>query len=214
MAASTSTNLAAALVGAAGGALALYLLDPQSGKRRREQLGAAAEEALGTAREHIASLAGAARGQAARVQDAAHNFTDAVRPLRQAAKSHIADAAGAASDARDVVSRTIEQTQSVLDELRHRGRNAAAAIRGEERSTGVLPIALSAVGFCAAGVGLMWLMDPDRGHARRAQIGQQARHILNQTSRNFHSTGRHLRNKLTGYAAVAERTVNEHLPPE
>jgi gas vesicle protein len=212
MAGSTSTNLATALVGAAGGALALYLLDPQSGKQRREQLATAAQEAMGAARERIESLAGTAREQAARVQDAASKVTEAVRPLQDAAKSHIADAAGAASTARDTVSRLVEETQSALDELRHRGRNAAAAMRGEEPSSGVLPVALSAVGFCAAGIGLMWLMDPERGHSRRAMMGQQARHILNKTSRNFHSTGKHLRNKFAGYAAVAQRTVNEHLP--
>ena len=138
---------------------------------------------------------------------------EAARPLQDAAKTHLAEASGIASDARSLVSRVVEETQSALDELRHRGNNAVSALRGEE-SSHVLPIALSAVGFCAAGVGLMWILDPDRGRTRRARLGQQAQHVLNQTSRTFHSTGRHLRNKLTGYAAVAGRNLREHLPAE
>jgi gas vesicle protein len=214
MAMSKSTNVAATLLGAAGGALALYLLDPKSGQERRDHLRSIAEEAIGSARQRIEALASEAGEQAMRAGGvAASKVSDAVRPFQEAANSHIADATGVASDARSAVSRVIAETQSALDELRHRGRNAVSALRGEEPSTGALSLTLTAAGCCAAGVGLMWLLDPDRGRARRAQVGQQAHHILNQTSRAFHGTGRHLRNKLTGVAAVAERNLNERMAP-
>jgi len=203
MAMSKTTDLAVALLGAAGGALAVYLLDPQAGGERRKHLSAVARDAVEQAREHLEPLIDRAH------EVVAGKVSEAVGPVQEAAKSHIADAANVASDARRVASRAVADAHSALEELRHRGRRAASALRGEQSSSHVLPVALSAVGFCAAGVGLMWLLDPDRGRARRAQVGQQAQHILNQTSRTFHSTGRHLRNKLMGLAAVTERNLRE-----
>ncbi len=209
---SKTMSFTTALVGAAGGALALYLLDPEAGQERRQRLSGLAGEAIDKLKGQIETLAAVARDQAERAHDAAAGAVkDAAAPLQDAAKAHLADAAGVAADARDVVSRVISDAQSAIDELRHRGRHAASALRGEEPSSHVLPVALTAVGFCAAGVGLMWLLDPDQGRTRRARLTQQGQRILNQTSRSFHSTGRHLRNKLTGYSAVAQRTLNEKL---
>lgn len=198
-----SAGITTALIGAAGGALALYLLDPNAGQARRDRLSGVAGGALDKARQHIDTLAALAREQVSRAQGAATGAVqDATHPRQEAAKAHLANVAGVASDARDLVSRVIDETQSALDEIRHRGRHAAAALRGEEPSSHAVPIALSAVGCCAAGVGLMWIFDPDRGRTRRARLTQRAQHVMNRTSRTFHSTGKHLRDKLTGYSAV------------
>jgi len=218
MAVTKSSTLATALVGAAGGALALYLLDPDSGKDRRHRIAAAANDAVDHARQHlqhhIDSLAELARDHAAKAQNGTCSaMQDAMDPARKAAASHIANAAAAAADARSFVSDAWGKAQAAIEEAARRGRRAKSALRGEEHShaNAVVPVVLGAALFCAAGVGLMWALDPDKGRGRRAQMSQQARHLLIQTGHRFNRTGRHLRNKMRGYAAVARRNVNDRL---
>lgn len=215
MAFSKSSSLATALVGAAGGALALYYMDPAFGKERRERVSSAANDVLNQAREHlqhhIDSLADLAKEQAGKAQQAAAGAVgDAMGPIKDAAAAHISEATAAVSDARKFVSEAWDRAHAAIEEARHRGHRAAAAIRGEDdsHSSAAVPVLLTAVACCAAGAGLMWAFDPDRGSARRAQLSQQARRIVTQTGRRFNRTGRHLRNRMTGYAAVATRNVN------
>jgi gas vesicle protein len=218
MAFSKSSTLATALVGAAGGALALYFMDPAAGKERRQRVSGAANDLVNQARQHVQqhidSLADLARSHAAAAQQAATGAAhDAMDPLRAAAASQASRATTAASDARQFASNLWDKAQATIEEARHRGHHAAAILKGDEEphSSPVLPVALTAVAFCAAGVGLMWALDPDRGRSRRAQLGQRAQHIVSQTGKRFHRTGRHLRNRLQGYAAVAGRRVREQV---
>jgi gas vesicle protein len=216
MAISKSSSLATALVGAAGGALAIYLLDPKSGQERRDRLRAAAGNAIDEARhhvqQHIDSLSDLVRQHAAQSQDAASHVVDGVRHSAQdAAKAHVGAAAERLTGARAFVSDTWNKAQAAIDEARNRSRRAAAAIKGEDRSGAVVPVVVTAVACCAVGVGLMWALDPDEGRGRRAELSQRAHRIVTQMGHRFNSTGRHFRNKMRGYAAVARRNVNDRL---
>ena len=216
MAFSKSSSLATALVGAAGGALAIYFMDPTSGRERRERFSAAANDAIDQARRHLQhhvdSLAELAKEHGTHAQQAAADaVAEAVGPVKEAVASRVSNASGAASDARKFVSDAWDKAQAAIEEARHRSRRAAAVLTGDsgEHASPVIPVVVTAVAFCAAGVGLMWAMDPDRGRARRAQLSQQARHIVAQTGKRFNRTGRHLRNRMHGYVAVARRNVKE-----
>jgi hypothetical protein len=135
------------------------------------------------------------------------------QPAQEAAKAHVADAAQRLADAKSVVSATWDRAQAAIEEATRRGRRAASALKGEEHShaNAIVPVVVGAALFCAAGVGLMWALDPDEGRGRRAELSQRTHRIVTRMGRRFNSTGRHLRNKMRGYAAVARRNVNDRL---
>ena len=60
---------------------------------------------------------------------------------------------------------------------------------------------LTGVGCCALGVGLMYLMDPQRGRTRRAWLMDKTLSVTRRTGRWFNRTGRHLANRAYGVAA-------------
>jgi gas vesicle protein len=215
MKSSQTTLLAAALVGAAGGALAIYLFDPQAGQARRQRIGAAAGEAMETARHGLETLASHATEHAQQARDIAASTMNAAKTAHEAGHAQLAKTSAAiAAQAHGLGERLLNQVHETVGPWRDRGRRAMAEWRGEERGSRALPLIFTAIGFCAAGVGLMWLMDPDRGRSRRAQLSQRVGHVLRKTGREFNSTGRHLRNKLTGYAAVAGHSMARAISQE
>jgi gas vesicle protein len=213
---SHSTLLATALVGAAGGALAVYLFDPQAGQARRQRIGETAGGALETTRRGLETLAGQARHHAQHARDiAASTINDAAKTAKESAHAHLAETSAAiAAQAHGLGERLLNHVHETADPWRDRGRRTLAAWHGQGQGSRALPLIFTAVGFSAAGVGLMWLMDPDRGRSRRAQLAQRAAHVLRKTGREFNRTGRHLRNKMTGYAAVAGHSMARAVSPE
>src|SRR5580693_4967091 len=114
---SKSTSLATALVGAAGGALAIYFLDPTSGRERRERFSVAANDTIDHARQHlqrhIDSLAELAKEHGTHAQQAAADaVAEAVGPVREAVASRVSNASAAASDARKFVSDAWDKAQT------------------------------------------------------------------------------------------------------
>src|SRR5205814_635207 len=77
------------------------------------------------------------------------------------------------------------------------------------RQTGAGPatVGLTALGCVAAGLGAMWLFDPERGRSRRAWIGQKATRLVNETGTLARATGRHLANKSRGYYYESRNAV-------
>src|SRR5438270_12544181 len=97
------------LGGALLGAAAMYLMDPESGRRRREHLGEMAEDKLGpawdTARAASAALAEKAGDFSAHLSDRAHDFAT--------------NASSRAGDAADAIG---DSGSGLFDTLRHFGR--------------------------------------------------------------------------------------------
>lgn len=67
--------------------------------------------------------------------------------------------------------------------------------------------AVGLIGAAGAGAGLMYLLDPDRGRRRRAEIRDKAKHINRVATDAAGKTGRDLRNHFRGVIAELESLV-------
>lgn len=115
------------------------------------------------------------------------------------------DYADAGSDYADNITdygnRLWQQVRGLGNKLNARARDAADDARsmaGEQHSSPVLPVTLTAVGCCAMGIGLMYLMDPQRGRARRAWLSDTLGHMVKSTGQTFYRTGKDLSNRMSG----------------
>jgi len=82
-------------------------------------------------------------------------------------------------------------------------RKQASGWFGHEEERSYVPetsTVASAVTALAAGVGLMYLLDPTDGARRRSVLLDKTRHCLNETGDFFRRTGRHLANRSRGMA--------------
>ena len=161
------------LIGGAGlGAVLMYLMDPEAGERRREEM----------------------RVKAARA--AAH----------RAAEAGSAGAAAASSYGSSLADRASESAYAWNKSARRQMRSArkqASGWFGHEEERSYVPetsTVASAVTALAAGVGLMYLLDPTDGARRRSVLLDKTRHCLNETGDFFRRTGRHLANRSRGMA--------------
>ena len=214
------------LGGALLGAAAMYLMDPESGRRRRSNAASLAEDALERARELGYDLAdrsrGAAAGLAAGASGLASSASDRFEDLRDS---------GAARSVSGLGHRVSDLASSLWDRARHLGSSAGSSIsgsasgaaeslRGASHSTRhALARSLdpehfnrggSATGYAAtglstllAGAAAMYLFDPARGRGRRAYLKDQFTHIVGEAGTAFRKTGTQLRNKMQGVAAGA-----------
>jgi len=93
-----------------------------------------------------------------------------------------------------------KQVRGQGEDLSYRARKQARSYLGERSP--VIPVTLTAIGCCAIGAGIMYIVDPRLGRARRAWLLDKSRSIVNRTGKSFYRTGRHMANKAKG--AVAE----------
>lgn len=113
-----------ALLGGAGlGAVAMYLLDPDTGSRRRSDIHSAAHDAIGSTGEAVqataASAGSSARSFASRIADYAHGLADDLTGRA----SDLADQAG------DYASNATDYVQSLKKSGRKSARDAVASGR-------------------------------------------------------------------------------------
>jgi gas vesicle protein len=211
----TGSTLATAMgvvTGAALGAAAMYLLDPDKGPDRRHHLADVAHDTLETTTdtlrdtwgvlgkgagrvgssigEHFgqaASSAAAARPSRRQMSRRGHRFMKNLRRGGSSSASSLSDTAG---DWLDSAKSYLPRRPS------HLWRRPQLARPSDVSAT---TATLSGVAALAIGVGAMWLFDPRQGRGRRAWIGQKATRALNETGDFMRATGRHLRNKAKGY---------------
>ena len=233
-------NTLSLLGGALLGAAAMYLLDPELGRRRRADLADRAGDAWDSAGETLRggweSVADRARdwGRSASetAQEYGQRIADHVADLRSRGSDAVSDYTDAASDAghsaadygRRLWKRAVDlggslAPSSLLKGLRRHGqdlgsraRRAAADAGLVETETPILPITLTGVGCCAVGVGLMYFLDPQRGRARRAWAQDKVTSLVRQTGQSFYRTGQDLANRVQGVAAETRGKFRSSAP--
>ena len=188
---------AMSLLGGAGiGAALMYLLDPEAGQERRE------------------NVKGMASRAAERSSDVLHNAWDMASEklspfAERAAELGSSGMAAASSMGSSFADRASDAAYDARKSARRQMRSARDTAAGwfghEERS--YVPSAtttLSAAAALAVGVGAMYLLDPTDGARRRAMIRDKASHWLSETGHFFRATGKHLRNRSRGMAHEAQ----------
>lgn len=115
------------------------------------------------------------------------------------------DYADAGSDYADNITdygnRLWNQVRGLGNKLNARAQDAAEDARwrvGEQHSSPVLPVTLTAVGCCAMGIGLMYLMDPERGRARRVWLSDTVGGFVKSAGQTFYRTGKDLSDRFAG----------------
>jgi osmotically-inducible protein OsmY len=204
-------NTLSLLGGAVLGAVAMYLLDPEAGDRRRRQIAEASGEAaratgdtLGPIWERVSDAAktaglGIAGGAAALGHGAAEKYED-VRDSR--GLRHFGD------NATDLGHRLAEKFKRGGLQARKAAASAAPSNwfhKEEESHAGAY--AATGISTLLVGAGLMYLLDPQRGAGRRKLAMDKATSVVSRTGRTFRQVGRDLRNRAGGYAHQARGMV-------
>src|SRR5688572_12008389 len=197
-------NTLSLLGGAVLGAVAMYLLDPESGNRRRHNLAVAADDATTRTGETLGPLW-------ERVADTAKTFGATVAGGTAALGHGIHEKYEDVRDSRSMRNAgryTSDAGSSVADAFRHAGSRARKAAahaspgnwfhKEEESHAGTY--AGIGVGTLVLGAAAMFLLDPERGKARRARVMDQATSVCKQTGRRARQIGKDLRNRTAGAA--------------
>jgi hypothetical protein len=192
----------------------MYIFDPQQGRRRRELLAAKAEHALSSTGEVLGTTIHGA-------SDSAHAVAKKISSYAHHLAENLSDDAHEAVESGQRTARGyVAKARRRADEL-HRGlmdRAGSLLSRQEPESHPALlatEITAATVGVLGLGAGLMYVFDPAKGRARRAWMRDKVVSITRQTGREARHYGRHLGNRMKGYAAGARRAVpwqNEPVP--
>jgi gas vesicle protein len=187
-------NTLSMLAGAAVGAFAMYLLDPDAGRRRRRGLAECTGAAAHRAGETLAPVWD-------RVSNTARNVGASVAGGTASFGHGMADRLSAKfSEARDSGNETAHHLRDALaDKLEH----AKSRIWHREESSHAGAYAATGLGTLALGVAAMYLLDPQRGRDRRARLMDQASSFVRRTGHTCRRIGRDLGNRAKGYAHEA-----------
>jgi len=217
-------NLVSMIGGAALGAVAMYLLDPEAGRHRREQLGELAEGALSNAggainsgihqlNEKVSSLSALAAEHVENLRDSdgAGNVKDAVASagerLSTLGRDLLARARGWTSDAGSWGRGVADDAGDASASFSKRARSAASDTRdtiggwlGYERESHTArntAMAISAVATAAAAAGAIYFLDPVQGRQRRAMAGERIHKIVGDTGNAFRGLGTYCQHLMT-----------------
>jgi gas vesicle protein len=207
----------ALLGGVLMGAAAMYLLDPEAGRKRRGYLQQQAERAWGNAGEmlhegvegitrqaqnvgHMISDQGQA--WASQAKDAMHNLQHQGSKL---ASRYSDQAHGYAKDYADQAHDLWQQAQKIGRNWGSQAQSNAERARSYARSqlghghSAAIPATVAAVGCCAVGLGVMYLIDPSKGRSRRDWITNSISGLIRRTGNSFNRAGQ----------GIAERVSTE-----
>jgi len=223
-------NTLALLGGAALGAAAMYLLDPQAGRSRRESLSETAGDAFRAAGETVAPafatlgdrardisqrLADRAQSIGSGLSDRASDATDSVRDAGgdayDSARSYLGSARDTASSwleglgdwGRSLTRRTQKRARGVGDDAYDRMRRLSPWHEQESHATAY---AVAGVSAAALGAGLIYLLDPQNGRRRRALAADKVSGIVNETGRVFRRAGQRVQDLMNRGRGVAYET--------
>jgi gas vesicle protein len=216
-------NTMALLGGALLGAAAMYLLDPEAGRRRREYLAETTGDALGRAGEAIGPawdrLSEGARDLGGRLSEHASAFGSAASDRAADARDSGADMLGGWGEALGSFGRRFtrrargygEDAASSARDYRDSAWESARDYAG--RARGMLPWrreeshagAYTAAGISAAALGAaaIYLFDPTNGRTRRKMVGDQVTRIVNDTGRCMRRAGQYTQDVLNRSRGLA-----------
>jgi gas vesicle protein len=211
---SVGASIGALIGGAALGAIATYLLDPEQGADRRAALGKTAHrafdstaDALRSAYESTAHGVGSALSavgeKASAVGAAAYDAMPDSKDIREAGRRFFDSAGDAAGSASDTAHSWLNSARSMLPSYR--------SMKLEQHSDYAMnpgAVGATAVSTLLLGAASMWLFDPSKGRARRAWLGQKMTRFMNEIGGFARATGRHIRNKSQGYYHQASSAVS------
>ena len=229
-----TTTTISLIGGAALGAVAMYLLDPDQGDSRRgnivDSAGKIVSGAASTVNSKVQDSFGSARGFAASVSQYAHDLADKVSQNVSDHASNISDQGYAAVDsASDHVRDSVDSVKAYANQIadkaksKHadfldranalfaRGKSSVRQQVAEPSSPYLTATGITAgtVGVLAIGAGLMYFLDPERGHSRRARTRDQVLSGAHRAGKSARRYGRHLGNQFTGYVHEAKAAVPE-----
>jgi hypothetical protein len=196
-----SVETALGLLGAAGlGVGLMYMLDPEHGKQRRGKLVSTAEHALSNTGDMLGST----------LHSASHSASDVAKKISGYAH-HLADSAHEA--AHGLASQAHQKVNEAHQELADRAGALWSRVKHKHAEPESHPVAMASgitaatVGVLGLGAGLMYVLDPAKGRARRAWMRDKIFSITRRTGREARRYGRHLGNRMTGFVHEAKRAT-------
>jgi gas vesicle protein len=205
---SKKDNTLALLGGAALGAVAMYLLDPETGDQRRRDLAEKTGDARHRAGETLEPLwdrmSETARTFGSSLASGAsafgHSAADKLDQMRSGTTHAASHLGGQASD----------MASNLTDSLKRAGQRARDAAKTpahwfepEPEPSHAGAYAATGIGAILLGAAAMYMLDPERGRARRNKIVEQATSVIRRTGRSASQFGKDIRNRTTGYAHEA-----------
>jgi hypothetical protein len=214
------------LAGAGVGVALMYLLDPDSGERRRRHIARGARDAFDAASEAVAR---STRGAISGLSSVADTGTSGLESARSTWRNLSDAASDRTSNAGDTLARYAGSLGALGSALKSRaedwlpypGRRRGGDWLSWRANHGSMQVArtagFTAGGLClvALGAGVAYLFDPDRGRGRRAYLRDKAIGIANDVGNLTSKMGRHAANHLRGTAAeVRGKFRREHVDDE
>lgn len=201
-----TTRTGLSLLGGAGlGAVMMYLFDPDQGRRRRAE----AAEAAARAAESTGAALGAAYDVAReKGHDLGHRLGEYGSAGAEAASTFSARLADRASDAGRSLG---ESSHQYARRARQNISSPRSWLDQDDDRRGYVPsgdTAVTAAACLAAGLGLMYLMDPQEGRRRRAIARDKTFKWLREIGDMSRKTGRHWANKSKGYAHETRKAAS------
>ena len=219
-------NTFALLGGAVLGAAAMYLLDPEAGRRRRETLAEAAGDALRATGDAVGpawdSISERARDVGSRLSDRAGDARDSARDAGSSAYDSARGMFGSAGDAvsgwatslgdwgRSFGRRASRGARDAGDYASDRARHLSDRARRlnpwHEEESHATAYTVAGISAAALGAGLIYMLDPNNGRARRARAADQLNSIVSQTGRTFRRGGQYVQDLVNRGRGAAHET--------
>ena len=206
-------NTLSLLGGAVLGAAAMYLLDPEQGRRRRAQIGEVTGEALRATGDAVGpaweTIAERVREASSRLAEGAGGAAESARETGSSAYSGARDTLSDWTDAlgslgRRFTRRAGEAGSSAREYSADAARRARAYLPWhEEEESHATAYTVAGLSAAAIGAGLVYFLDPNNGRRRRAVAGQQINRIVNDCGRAFNQTGRYVQDLMNRSRGVA-----------
>jgi hypothetical protein len=169
-----TSSLLTGLVSLAGGvgigAGILYLLDPDKGEKRRNELLSGASDLASSAKDYAGEAFG---GVGSAVSSALHSARDYAGEKFSSARDYADDAMG---DAGGYANKGLRRAQRGARDFIQR------QTFGETRSEHRLGVTLCAIGSMALGAAVMYAFDPASGRNRRRYVREQAGNLASEAS--------------------------------